>query len=209
MTSTTAPTATALAFTGLVSLGLFGASFAVDPATGVGDQDGDEPELVVFMNTDATSAQTDAVRAALDAGNGIGDVTYLDQQATFDEFEEQFADKPELIDSVTAEVLPPSFRVDADGLSTAEVETFGATLDELPGVREVRYAFTAREQRADVIAVLASDLGVAESELTDPAWIDRNIDWVLRAAAAALLIPTALLAVALNRSRPTTTAEVH
>ena len=48
-----------------------------------------------------------------------------------------------------------------------------------------------------------------EDAFDDPAWLDRNIDWVLRGTAAALIVPMALLAVALQRSRPTTTAEVH
>ena len=98
----------------LVSLSMFGAALMV----GNGVDNATERweggiEFVVWMNPDATAEQDAVIQQTLEESEGttIREWTYVDQQATFEEFQEIFAGEPELLDAVTAEDLPPSYRV--------------------------------------------------------------------------------------------------
>jgi cell division transport system permease protein len=101
-------------------------------------------EFIVFMKPDATADQNDAIRKVLDDPNSeIKSYKYLDQQAAYNEFKELFSDKPDLIESVTPDVLPPSFRVVPVDTDADAVANLGAKFDGQPGVREVRFATEA------------------------------------------------------------------
>src|SRR5262249_32882260 len=100
-------------------------------------------EFIVFMKPEATPEQNQAVADAIHNSNRIKSSTYLDQQAAYEEFKQLFSDKPELIESVTPDVLPPSYRVVPVDPNPDEVATLGAQFENAPGVREVRYATEA------------------------------------------------------------------
>ena len=70
-------------------------------------------EFIVFMDANATPQQDDAIRKQVDPANNpdVKSVKYMDKQATYDEFKDMFKDKPSLVESVTPDVLPPSYRV--------------------------------------------------------------------------------------------------
>ena len=69
-------------------------------------------EFIVYMNPDATPEQVDAVGRALDESPQVESFTYLDKDAAFEEYREIFeADSPELVEAVTPEALPTSFKV--------------------------------------------------------------------------------------------------
>ena len=69
-------------------------------------------EFIIYMNPDATPEQIDAVNRALDEAPQVDTFTYLDKDAAFAEYRELFEeDSPELVDAVTPEVLPTSFKV--------------------------------------------------------------------------------------------------
>lgn len=120
-----------------VSLWLFGGFFlfnyAVDNATARWEGG---IEFVVWMDPDASPEQDANIRASLD-NPGIADWTYIDQDATFEEFKQLFADTPEMIDVVTADKLPPSYRVVPENPDADIVQELVAQFDDRPGVREV------------------------------------------------------------------------
>ena len=65
---------------------------------------------------------------------------YMDQDATHAEFEEIFADSPELLETVTAEMLPPSYRVTPTNPDVDVVRELGRQFQGKPGVRTVVFA---------------------------------------------------------------------
>jgi cell division transport system permease protein len=107
-------------------------------------------EFIVFMKPEATPEQNDAVRKAIDDSEQVKEFKYLDQQAAYEEFKELFSDKPELIESVTPDVLPPSYRVVPVDANPDEVATLGAQFEDAPGVREVTYATEALRRIEDL-----------------------------------------------------------
>ncbi len=121
-----------------VSLTLFGSSLlireGVEQATGRW-QGG--IEFIVFMNADAEEAQHAAVRSALEENPEIGGYDYVDQQGAFNEFITEFADRPELIENVTPEILPPSYRVRPTVGDADVIEALAAQFETRPGVRQV------------------------------------------------------------------------
>lgn len=121
-----------------VSLTLFGSSLlirqGVEQATGRW-QGG--IEFIVFMNADAGEAQHAAIRGALDENPEISGYDYVDQQGAFNEFITEFADRPELIENVTPEILPPSYRVKPAVSDADVIEALAAQFDARPGVRQV------------------------------------------------------------------------
>jgi hypothetical protein len=97
----------------------------------------EEPDVVVFMNANATDPQIEAIRARLvDAPEAV-DVTFVDHDQAYAEFRQLYGDDPALIESVRPELLPTSFRI---VLVDHDLAAATALLDELegsPGVREI------------------------------------------------------------------------
>ena len=58
----------------------------------------------------------------------------------FDEFRELFKDKPDLINSVTPDILPPSYRVVPQNPDADAVTALAAQFENQPGVKQVRKA---------------------------------------------------------------------
>ncbi len=125
-----------------VSLSLVGGAFllrsAVDNAT---QQWEGGIEFIVFMQPDATQAQTDAVQRQLDQSTQIDSYKYFDQDRTFKEFKDLFKNTPQIVDSVTPDILPPSFRVVPVDKSAETIEGLRTVFEQQPGVREVVAAF--------------------------------------------------------------------
>jgi cell division transport system permease protein len=115
-------------------------------------------EFIVFMRPEATPEQNDAVENAIEASEAVKSYTYLDQQAAYEEFKELFSDKPELVDSVTPEVLPPSYRVVPVDANPDEVATLGKQFEDAPGVREVTYATEALRNLEDLTSSVRTGL---------------------------------------------------
>lgn len=121
-----------------ISLVLFGSSLlvsqGVDEAT-TRWQDG--VEFIVFMNVESDQAQRNAMEAALNENPEVQRWTFVDQNETFIEFQEEFADSPELLESIEPGDLPPSYRVRPTSSDADVVESLAAQFDTRPGVREV------------------------------------------------------------------------
>jgi cell division protein FtsX len=69
-----------------------------------------EESVRIYMDLQASDEQVAEVAAWLDSVPGIEQVTYLDQQASYEEFATLFADSPEMVASVVPGDLPTSFR---------------------------------------------------------------------------------------------------
>lgn len=79
-----------------------------------------DADVTVYLQPDATQAQVEALRAALDADERVLEAGYVDQVASLERFRELFADQADLLGSVRGEDLPTAFEVDLRDRATAE-----------------------------------------------------------------------------------------
>lgn len=70
-----------------------------------------DSQLMVFLVPEASSADRDAIRAAIAADPAVGQAWWRSQQDAYEEFRCLFIDNPEMIESVTPAILPTSFDV--------------------------------------------------------------------------------------------------
>ncbi|HYV60047.1 MAG TPA: permease-like cell division protein FtsX [Acidimicrobiia bacterium] len=96
---------------------------------------GPAPRVEVYMKIDATADEINAVEAALARDSTITQVRRVSQQEALLQFRCLFADQPDLRDSVSADALPASFRLElAPGVDAAALENRYSTV---AGVDEV------------------------------------------------------------------------
>jgi cell division transport system permease protein len=95
-------------------------------------------ELNIFLNPDIAQTQRDGLQAELAAIPEVKKVSYVDQEAAYDEFKQMFVNSPDMVESVTAKDLPPSFRVVPR--EPELVESIGERFQKREGVKEVVYA---------------------------------------------------------------------
>lgn len=95
-------------------------------------------ELSVFMNAGATESQIDAVRQQLADMPEVNKTNYVDKPAAFKEMKQLFASQPEVVDTLSQDDAPPSFRVVPKKAEL--VEDVGNKFKDKPGVMSVVYA---------------------------------------------------------------------
>ena len=83
--------------------------------TGDAAADTDTTELIVWLTVPVSAEDRAAVEALLAADAEVVNARYVDQDETYEEFLEFFADEPELTALVEPEQLPTSFRVEFTG----------------------------------------------------------------------------------------------
>jgi|TARA_B100001079_G_scaffold245762_1_gene233903 cell division transport system permease protein len=145
-----------------ISLSLVGTSILVregaDRATA---QFQEGVEFIVFMNADHTPDQDVAIRQVLDTSPAISEYAYIDKMAAYEEFQVLFVDKPELIESVSPDVMPPSYRIVPADPDAANVAELARQFSTQPGVREVATATDAIRQIEDFSTRVSQVLLVA------------------------------------------------
>lgn len=109
-----------------------------------------DTDVLVFLQPESTSEQHDQVARLIEGASDAEVVRFLDQDATYDEFRDLFADSPQILESVTAEILPPRFELSVAGPLPKDAIT--ETLRAEPAVREV---IDADRARAEMIAQCA------------------------------------------------------
>jgi cell division transport system permease protein len=67
--------------------------------------------LEIFMKVDATSSQIDAIGKTLDGDPNVKSYRHLTKADAYTEFKRIFRRQPDLVNSITADDLPESFRV--------------------------------------------------------------------------------------------------
>ena len=155
-----------------ISLSLVGTSLLVrEGAERATAQFQEGVEFIVFMNADATPEQDAAIRDVLDTSPAISGFAYVDKLAAYEEFRGLFSDKPELLDSVTPDVMPPSYRIVPADPDSANVAELARQFSAQPGVREVATATDAIRQieafstRVSQVLLVAAVVLVAVSAL--------------------------------------------
>jgi cell division protein FtsX len=127
----------------LVSVAVVAALLGAAVATGVIVLSGWRAEpshrfsVLVFLNTDVTAAQRDAVRSRLTALHPVGGVQFEDRAQAWQKFQKNFKDlAPDLANSSRPESMPESFRL------VLRARAFDcsvlAPVRALPGIDEIK-----------------------------------------------------------------------
>ncbi|MFT7597986.1 MAG: cell division transport system permease protein [Acidimicrobiales bacterium] len=124
-----------------VSLALLGAALVIQRGVdGLNTRFKDDVEFIVWLAPDATGEQRESVERALADSPQVRDWRFVNIEETYAEFEEFWQDSPEVLEAVTPEQLPTSFRVVPEIPDLAVVQSLGSEFEGLPGVRNVDYA---------------------------------------------------------------------
>jgi cell division transport system permease protein len=126
----------------VVSLTLFGSAWMLNQGVNnANDRFKGGIEFIVFLQPDSTPQQKESVQADLEANPDVREVHYVDQDETYEEFKKIFEGQTQLIETVSPEVLPPSFRVEPVTKDPDVVQALGDTFRTKAGVYEVVFAF--------------------------------------------------------------------
>ncbi|HVF75398.1 MAG TPA: permease-like cell division protein FtsX [Acidimicrobiales bacterium] len=140
-------------------------------------------ELSIFMQPDAPPNQSQAVESELAKLPEVKDFTYVDQDAAYAEFSQMFANSPDMVESVSAKDLPPSYRVVP---KQAEfVEVIGERFKKREGVRDVVYA-------KDTVDTLLRVSNILQ-------WLVLGVAVVLMGSASLLILNTIRMAIFARR----------
>jgi cell division transport system permease protein len=123
----------------VISLSLAGASLLFRRAVGNATVQFKKGfDLTVMMNTDASSAQVEAVRSELKGMPEVAKIEYVDKAASFKEIQRIFRNRPEYLEAFpNASVAPEEFRVRPKDAS--QIDTIGKRFSKRPGVYSVSY----------------------------------------------------------------------
>jgi cell division protein FtsX len=102
----------------------------------------EKPEITVFMKLDSTQDQRDAVEAAIRATAGVDTVRYESPEAAYADYKSHTEGTPAFDPSITADLLPPSFRLTTKDLAAYNKLRNGSFADDMksmPGVADVVY----------------------------------------------------------------------
>jgi cell division transport system permease protein len=167
------PTLTiATVLTVAVSLALLGASLLIQRGVeGFNTRFKDDVEFIVWMSHDAEQENIERTSQFLSDSLTVKDYTYVNQEATFVEFQEYYADQPEVLDLVEPGDLPTSFRVVPEIADLALIKSLGQEIEALPGIDSVDYAEEYIKQLNDVtgsasrVMIVAALLSAVASSL--------------------------------------------
>jgi cell division protein FtsX len=95
-------------------------------------------DLNVWMTVNATAAQIEAVRSAIEQSTLVKRFAFADKEVALETFGRVFRDQPNLVKNVDAESLPTSFRIVSRSCSArADIAT---AFEQLAGVDEVSFS---------------------------------------------------------------------
>ena len=97
-------------------------------------------EFIVFLQPDVSQEQADAVGRELKDNPDVKDVKFVDKQQAYDEFKLLFRNSPELVDTVTPDILPASWRVVPSNTDPNVIEAIGRQFEKKAGVMSVVFA---------------------------------------------------------------------
>ncbi len=97
-------------------------------------------EFEVFLNEGITPEQQARIGRELESNPDVKRSEYVSQAQQFELFKVLFADQPEYLESVTPEVLPPSFRVEPSIADADVIKALGDRFEGEPGVKTVVFA---------------------------------------------------------------------
>jgi len=94
-------------------------------------------DLVIYLVPLATPSEVQAVRDSLVADPAVHRILYQTQAADYEAFRCLFADAPEMVQAVTPDMLPSTFRVFLDGDRAAIDRITADYAEHYPGVRDI------------------------------------------------------------------------
>ncbi|MEM8922816.1 MAG: permease-like cell division protein FtsX [Actinomycetota bacterium] len=97
--------------------------------------EGGPVQVVVWLNPEAPAGDVEVVADALERIPTLSEVEYIGPEQTFHEFDEYYADQPEVLELIEPEQLPTSFR--AMAVDAASLDAVKAELERYPSVRDV------------------------------------------------------------------------
>ena len=109
-------------------------------------------EFIVFVDPEAPPEADAAIGDALDESPQVDRVTYIDQEEAYEEFQTLFEDSPEMVENVTPDILPPSYRVVPRDTDADAITALGETFENRPGVKDVVFAAEAIKELQDAAA---------------------------------------------------------
>ncbi len=113
-------------------------------------------QMFVYMNPTATAEQIESVSRNLDENPQVDSVDFLDQEATYAEFQRLFEDQPDFVDAIEAADLPQSFRVKPTSTDADVVTAVGNEFEDMAGVLRVEYAEEYARQVQNSLTTLNS-----------------------------------------------------
>jgi len=157
----TLPLASAVMLAVFVTATLIGTSVLVQ--TGVNNalirwRDG--VETIIFLEPHVTQDVAADIGAQLSQNPLVERFYYVNTEETYTEFRQLFHDSPELLEGVTPQSLPTSWRVTPKAGSTlTDIETIGETFKTQPGVYSVSYASAAVQSVFNIAKLVSFILG--------------------------------------------------
>ena len=110
----------------VVSLTLFGSALLLKAgADNANDRFRGGIEFIIYLNPEVTTEQQRSVQRDLDENPDVRSYTFVDQDETYQEFRRLFEDSPQFVETVTPEILPPSYRVVPTTQDAEFVEALG------------------------------------------------------------------------------------
>jgi cell division transport system permease protein len=103
----------------------------------------DGVEFIVFMNPEATQEQIDSVGRDLRDNPQVESVRFFDKQQAYEEFKRLYPEQPELVDALSPEQMPTSYRVVPASAESDVIKAIGTQFEKKPGVFSVSYAADA------------------------------------------------------------------
>jgi len=126
----------------VVSLTLFGSAVMLNQGVNnANDRFRGGIEFIVYLQPTSTQEQRDSVERDLNDNPDVAEAIFVDQDETLAEFERLFEGQDQLIETVTADILPPSFRVVPRVQDPDVVQALGDQFQDKPGVYDVIFAF--------------------------------------------------------------------
>ncbi len=124
-----------------VSLSLMGVALLVQRGVDrINTSFKDEVEFVVWLDVDIQNEQIQAVQNFLDSTPFVDSSDYIDREATYEEFQNFFAEEPELLQLVEPDSLPTSFQVKPSDASVELIRELGTEIETIAGVSDVEFA---------------------------------------------------------------------
>ena len=94
-----------------------------------------EIEVSIFLRSDVTDAQRNAIDQAIGSNPLVADKTYETREEAFNRFKELWADSPDFVKSVGPNSLPESFRVKLK--DPEKYKTFADQMQSLQGIQDI------------------------------------------------------------------------
>jgi cell division transport system permease protein len=110
----------------------------------------DGVEFVVYLQPGATSADIDRVGDELRQADGVRDVTPVSQEQAFEEYQRLYSDEETMVEAVTPDLLPPSFRVAPEDADPGLIQRITRPLASDPDVYQVVTADDAVQDVRDL-----------------------------------------------------------